>query len=165
MDRVSHKFAGSMRVITIAFSFVMAFALHLDTLDLLGRLSADPVARQSLLGASQNLQTRAEGLLIPATPALGAPAATPEAIRKLVDDAKSIAAEFDDTPFKLIPEPYPGLDFGNHLWGILVSAVLLSLGAPFWFNVLRVSSTLRPVLATKVEREPEMESATNAQAA
>lgn len=35
------------------------------------------------------------------------------------------------------------------LGGIVVSIVLLSLGAPFWFNTLRSLSNLRPVLAAK----------------
>jgi hypothetical protein len=40
-----------------------------------------------------------------------------------------------------------------HLWGILASALLLSLGAPFWFNMLKTLSNLRPVLANKEQQE------------
>ena len=36
---------------------------------------------------------------------------------------------------------------GKSLLGILVTAGLLSLGAPFWFNMLRSLSNLRPLLA------------------
>jgi hypothetical protein len=39
MDRVSHRFAGWSRVIAIVFSFAIAFALHLDAVDLFTRLS------------------------------------------------------------------------------------------------------------------------------
>jgi formiminotetrahydrofolate cyclodeaminase len=43
--------------------------------------------------------------------------------------------------------------FSAHWGGILVSIALLSLGAPFWFNLLRSLSNLRPVLATKETEE------------
>jgi hypothetical protein len=33
----------------------------------------------------------------------------------------------------------------------VVSACLLSLGAPFWFNALKTASNLRPVIAAQVE--------------
>ncbi len=38
-------------------------------------------------------------------------------------------------------------DFWGHALGIVISVLLLSLGAPFWFNVLRTVATLRPILA------------------
>jgi hypothetical protein len=37
---------------------------------------------------------------------------------------------------------------GKTILGILVTAGLLSLGAPFWFNILRSLSNLRPLLAS-----------------
>lgn len=39
----------------------------------------------------------------------------------------------------------------KHVLGMLVTAMLLSLGAPFWFNLLRNMSNLRPILAGKVD--------------
>jgi hypothetical protein len=35
--------------------------------------------------------------------------------------------------------------------GVLATAALLSLGAPFWFNMLKQLSNLRPILATKAD--------------
>ena len=40
-------------------------------------------------------------------------------------------------------------------WGMLVSAALLSLGAPFWFNGLKTLMNLRPILASRVQKEEE----------
>jgi hypothetical protein len=34
-----------------------------------------------------------------------------------------------------------------------MTALFLSLGAPFWFNMLRKMSDLRPIVARKVEGE------------
>jgi hypothetical protein len=42
-----------------------------------------------------------------------------------------------------------------HLLGMFVTALFLSLGAPFWFNALRNISNLRPILAGKVEKDKE----------
>jgi hypothetical protein len=33
--------------------------------------------------------------------------------------------------------------------GVLATAALLSLGAPFWFNMLKQLTNLRPILANK----------------
>jgi len=39
----------------------------------------------------------------------------------------------------------------GHLPGVILSIILLSLGAPFWFNALRTLSQLRPVLAGRTD--------------
>lgn len=44
---------------------------------------------------------------------------------------------------------------GRHWGGVVVSIALLSLGAPFWFNLLRSLSNLRPVLANKDTEEKQ----------
>ena len=49
----------------------------------------------------------------------------------------------------------PWIDFG-HFIGILVSCILLSLGAPFWYNQLRFLTSLKPVIAQKDEKEREV---------
>lgn len=46
----------------------------------------------------------------------------------------------------------PWIDF-RHFIGVLISCVLLSLGAPFWYNQLRLLVSLKPVIAQKDEKE------------
>jgi hypothetical protein len=61
--------------------------------------------------------------------------------------------------FQLVPDPYPQPFYNYwtpnwlHLWGVIASAALLSLRAPFWFNMLKSMSNLRPVLANKQAQE------------
>ena len=50
--------------------------------------------------------------------------------------------------------PWPVAIFLAHLLGILATAGLLSLGAPFWFNLLKNLMSLRPALATLIEKRP-----------
>ena len=95
---------------------------------------------------------------------------------KLGSSGKSfekINADFKKTGIELLPEPYPPLFVDKwppspwwkifsgqwswpprHLLGILISAALLSLGAPFWFNSLKTLTNLRPALAGEVEKRP-----------
>ena len=57
----------------------------------------------------------------------------------------------------LIPTTFPSweqyrgdLSWG-HVLGMLITAFLLSLGAPFWFSVLGSMAALRPMLAGKAD--------------
>lgn len=86
---------------------------------------------------------------------------------------EKINADFKKTGIDLLPQPYPRLFVDKwppspwwkifsgewswplrHFFGILISATLLSLGAPFWFNSLKTLSNLRPALAGEVEKRP-----------
>jgi hypothetical protein len=86
---------------------------------------------------------------------------------------EKINSDFKKTGIELLPSPYPSLLAKNwtpckwwrlsgqwswprrRLLGILISAALLSLGAPFWFNMLKSLTNLRPTLADKVEKNPK----------
>jgi hypothetical protein len=77
-------------------------------------------------------------------------------VERLTDRANSIIDELNKTKLQVIPQPYPGWDYfpiDKHFWGVLVMAAFLSLGAPFWFNALKILSALRPILATKEDKE------------
>lgn len=64
----------------------------------------------------------------------------------------------DRMKFALLPDPYPVPFYlgwwpgESQFWGILATSALLSLGAPFWFNLLKTMTNLRPVLAAKTEK-------------
>ncbi len=83
------------------------------------------------------------------------------AVDRLKDQAASLHAELSRSRLALIPDPYPGLraflwslcPVNRQFWGILISAGLLSLGAPFWFNALKSLATLRPLVAARQEAE------------
>jgi hypothetical protein len=158
MDRTSHKFTASVRIVTVVFSFLMALGIHLDSLDLLSQLSTNGDLRASLLASSDSLRRQAETVLAtPPVPSPSGSAVVPASAPigpsagALAKEAQEIRATLDKTQFRLIPTPYPGLDFTGHLLGIIASGVLLSLGAPFWFNLLKTASRLRPILADKVD--------------
>jgi hypothetical protein len=213
MDRVSQRFTVHMRIWTILFSFVVAFALHLDALRLLNQLSSDAELRARLVSSADALTKKADEILVTSNnvPAdvyvdamnkliaahpkelssLGKPsgftdlgggkawlkskleaAKIPEtdrwlqeydslvpqaALRTAADNLQSILN--DKLKFQLIPDPYPKRWYNYwtpswlHFWGVLASAALLSLGAPFWFNTLKTLTNLRPTIASKEQQE------------
>lgn len=77
---------------------------------------------------------------------------------------KTVAASIDQTGFSLLPsqeaegkswrwgESYCD-DFRKHFLGMLFTAALLSLGAPFWYNNLKNLTSLRSVVAGKISDE------------
>jgi hypothetical protein len=78
--------------------------------------------------------------------------------QRLNDDLQRALDRFNSTRSDLAATGlsiYPGeahtigelFDTRSHLWGILASVLLLSLGAPFWFNMLKNLSSLRTVVA------------------
>jgi len=80
--------------------------------------------------------------------------ATKSWLGELRNSTTSVNEQLQQASFQLIPTPYP--PFGGyvtdlrHLAGTLVTVLLLSLGAPFWFNLLRQMANLRPAIAEKV---------------
>lgn len=218
MDRVSQRFAVSMRIVTVICSILVAFALHLDTLKLLTQLSMDAEMRASLVTNATALTRQADNILgttrspvpgvyveamkqlearnhevlanLPEPPAFESredgeawlrlqivdpvqseawvkkyrdlvQSSLANSIDQLKDQAVSIRSDLNHTKFQLVPDPFPTpwYDFLLHwpqnrgFWGILASAALLSLGAPFWFNSLKTLTSLRPILATKQDQE------------
>jgi hypothetical protein len=186
MDRTSQRFVALTRVWTIAFSLVLALALHLDALRFFHEISGNAELRARLVMGADAISQRASaafesGARIPALYAeamrrlsVGEQAAgrpdvdslvgryqaliqqgLTRSIDELLDQAAGIRADLAAAQIQLVPSPYPGVRYrlDRHLWGVLLMASLMSLGAPFWFNVLRGMSTLRPILAGKEHQE------------
>lgn len=79
-----------------------------------------------------------------------------EKIGHWVNVADSIRSDFNQARFQLIPKPYPGLQYQpREILGVVLSSILLSLGAPFWYNLLKTLSNLRPRVAQIIQREKE----------
>jgi hypothetical protein len=83
-----------------------------------------------------------------------------DALKKQTSDYAAVKRDFDNTGFDLFPKNGGGR-WGNrwhegwkrHLWGVLFSVGLLSLGAPFWYNALKNLSSLRSTVAQNISNE------------
>lgn len=70
MDRVSQRFVQQMRIWTIVFSILLAFAAHLDVFRLFTQLSSDAELRSRLV-ASADTMTKQAASILPSQPGGG----------------------------------------------------------------------------------------------
>jgi hypothetical protein len=163
MDRVSQSFTTQSRYWTAGISLFLALLLQVDAFKIVNRLAIDDTLRASLVGVGQQASPPPSSDAAPATP----PGATDEKDKKLEtlkkDTQDNLVQLRNLASDKLITWPtWP--DFWKHWWdawdqstvsvfGVLLSAMLLSFGAPFWFNVLGDLLKLRPALAAKDDQQ------------
>jgi hypothetical protein len=153
MDRTSQRFTASTRAITFVAGFIVAFGLQVDTPLLVNRLAADDKLRDAFVTEAKALYAeQAEEAKQAAESGKGAPQpdGKPPAI-----DAERMGRQYSSflATNGVITLPTTAgwrTGFRNaSLLGLLVTALLLSLGAPFWYNALGQLLQLRSVLAMK----------------
>ncbi|MBM3745316.1 MAG: hypothetical protein FJW34_05925 [Acidobacteria bacterium] len=158
--RVSQAFRLKANLVASLVSLVVVFSIQLDSLALLKRLSVDDRLRDSLVKEAEMITERIEKAKAPAE------AREKEQERAAQEAQKARAArdEIDKTlalmrepRLAIIPEEATlGFDWEDLLHprpGLLLSWVLLSLGTPFWFNLLKNMLNLRSALARKDDTE------------
>ena len=89
MDRVSQRFAVQLRVWTVVFAFMIAFAAHLDSLQLLQQLAANPDTRAALVNMREGMLNQAKDILPPngAAPSAGVPV-SPALLQQALEQLK-----------------------------------------------------------------------------
>ncbi len=208
IDRVGGRFTASTRVVTIGVALMVAFAIQLDTIALVNRLSTDTQLRQSLIeaakkvdqgkpsgGVSSQSSNEAAGVKSgedqkggpgntlnksPApNPAINPNDAAPKAGKSASENSNkpindtgnkqdaaaqspSDATKNPAVPSRVVSDvdsilgstglmsapDWSSLSMQKVL-GILLSAMLLSVGAPFWYNMLKTGVRLRAAIADK----------------
>ncbi len=126
MDRVSERFTISVRGTTTWCGFVLAVVLQLDAIALVNRLSVDDAVRASLV-------KQAESATKQAAPTTG--------------DLYEVFTTQGLVALPKYPDDFAKLADLRHFTGILFTTLLLSLGAPFWYNALKQLLQLRSKLA------------------
>ncbi len=158
MDRVSQRFGTMCRAWTIAFALILAFGVQLDSFQLLKKISEVPESRARLMTLSDNLQKSIDRV----APSPGAAAANPASredtiavLKEVKSRADEVTGSLGQAQFDILPTSMGTLQdrFSSkrHLLGMLISVVLLSFGAPFWFNTLRQMLSLRSAVAEGAE--------------
>lgn len=144
-DRMSQYFARKARLVTTIAAAIVAFALPLDSVALLKRLAVDDKLRESLIAeAEKRTQTETDFA------------------KK--DQAKDDLAVLRDSPGAVLPPgwwQYKVTENGvfspqraiQSFFGAALSAVLLALGGPFWFEALKSLLRLRPSAAAVDEAD------------
>lgn len=150
MHRVSERFATNMRIWTVVFSIGIAFGGGVDASRLFDRLSSDPEYRALIISGVDGVLKQAEALPASARKDTPDDDAAPWA-RIEADVAELEAMIRRQSELDIFRPGSPLADGWKGFLGRVLSAMLLSLGAPFWFNALKKMANLRPALANKVE--------------
>jgi hypothetical protein len=177
-DRASQWFAMHTRRVTVVLAFVLAFVLQLDTVELFKQVSFDKTLRNNLVktAVDGSLMNAGNTVLINGTNLMyiGTNSVLyQEKMAVLTNALTTVLQTSANDGLILLPEPYPyPVKFlgwrwhffqftgrwswpARRLFGIILSACLLSLGAPFWFNVLKSLASLRTSLANEVDKDAQ----------
>jgi hypothetical protein len=159
IDRVSDRFTRATRIVTFCGSLLIALVLQLDTAQLVNRLSEDSNLRGELVKQAMKVDgpptsDRSSTLV----PALSDP--DRERLRSLVQDD---IIEFP-TSLREWFRRWTLDNFIMKLLGIVLTATLLSLGAPFWYSALKNLIRLRSLIAQKDDEQRETRQTTKAAA-
>jgi hypothetical protein len=152
MDRTSERFVSHTRLATVAFAALLAFGLTIDSLYIFQRISGDADLRAQLVQSAKTTETFVAGYQASAK-ADAIPTAQLTALGKT---AGEISSKLTESEFPLWPQHhvYPwDKEYPQHIPGMLITLLLLSLGAPFWYGLLQQLANLRPLLAGKVDKD------------
>lgn len=144
IDRVSERFTFSARGWTFISATIIAVVLQLDTVTLMNRFAMDDAMRAAFVEeAMKTVQHPVVASVGDQTAAL-----TPAAV-----ETQRYFLTFLAKQGVILPPSSLKLWYDNwqnvNLPGLIVSILLLSLGAPFWYSVLNRLLQLRSVLAQK----------------
>lgn len=149
MDRVSDRFTQHTRFVTFITGFLIALAIQLDTAALVSRLSSDDALRSALVTQAQSEIAQGQLTKDDGNPGVRLTPADVQNVRDLMtNNLLGVPQTLSDWRGRWTRD-----SAGMKVLGILLSALLLSLGAPFWYNALRNLIRLRSVVATKDDQQ------------
>jgi hypothetical protein len=143
IDRTAQRFTFHTRYIAFGCALIVAAGVQLDAISLLNRLALDDSFRAATSDAAKQLVDTAD----PTKSTSQSPdvAAVRDQYYKILSVAGLVVMPVDSEwvkqwSLKKVP-------------GILLTAMLLTLGAPFWYNVLKNLLGLRSSLAQKDDQQ------------
>jgi hypothetical protein len=158
IDRTVDRFTFTARKVTFCCATGVVVFLQLDTIALINQLSMDSQLRNTLVQQAMKVSATQ-----PAAPDSTTPQNVPAAVKQLQQDLDANRDQIRDiASFGLfrVPESVgewaKEFQSGNIIMkiaGLLISMVLLSLGAPFWYNALKTLIGLRSVIAGKDDEQ------------
>jgi len=152
-DRAEQWFQIHVRVVAITAAILITVVLQLDTVEIYHKLRDQPKLVEALVKSAPGVLEQGS-----AAPTPEGVAALQEARARAFGDLKE---QMKTAGFDIVPPGWlarwpneGGIWWFNHLFGLLLTAGLLTLGAPFWFNLLKNLTSLRPALANLIEKRP-----------
>lgn len=181
MDRVSARFTYHTRAVTVITSAVLVVLLQLDTVGLVNRLAMDDKMREAFVEQAVTMTQDEAGKSLALTKPVPSPAATPATttaqpgsaaspqptpsealatnpppdIKKNAETEKLYWSFLAKQGVIVLPEKGKWCESWKKVSppGILVSILLLSLGAPFWYKTLGQLVQFRTALAQRDQEQ------------
>jgi hypothetical protein len=164
-DRLTEVFSKKAKTVSLITALCVAGLLPLDSLELLRRLSVDNSLTAQLVAQAQKELDK-----------VGTATASKD-LKKDIETLKDLKSRIDQPGLAILPAGWwpekvtssknptdpAKLDLNKLLltiFGVLLSAALMSLGAPFWFDMLKNLLKLRPALAANEEKDREKRATT-----
>lgn len=130
MDRVSGWYKRNAQLFTLIAALVVTLVFNADTTAIADQLAKDQVVRDTLVATAQNvsLEDFADAKVFD------------QALTDQIDELGLPFGWFQDGKFQLLTEEQRW--YGKVI-GLLITAIAVSLGAPFWFDMLGKIGSLR----------------------
>lgn len=154
MERVAGWFKRKTQYMAICVSIVLVIFANVDSLDIARSLASNPEARAVLVQSAEKLLSQQKAIEAQLGNTGKPEDSSLDAVKKKTEKAQ---AAYDNAVSKL---EQTGLNLGweknsesqinwlSKIVGLLVSALAVSLGAPFWFQILQRFMQIRGAGAT-----------------
>ena len=139
MDRVSGWYKRRMQLVLLGIAFVVALAANADTIHMARALYSDPVLRESMVKTAQAaIDNQAKD---------GKGNVNYDQVNAKIQQGLPLPLGWEKSPFPRCTDLSAGcgcvLDIVWWFVGIFVTAVAVSFGAPYWFEILGKLISLR----------------------
>lgn len=146
MDRVSGWYKRQSQYNILAIGLIITIGINADCVLIARRLSTDATLRQAAVKAAEQEASKAQPA-VSANPSEGATGSSSAQIDKIKDYLSTLDGV--GLPIGWSNEgPFTAGKLFGHFPGWILTAIAVSLGAPFWFDVLNkiivVRSTVKP---------------------
>ena len=142
MDRASGWYKRMAQTMALVIGLILAVALNVDTVRVSQTLWGDGTLRTAVLEQVKKLPPPTTTTTVPGAPAPPA-ADLSDQVGSIQDDLSRINGLQLPLGWGEAQRPDNGGDWGIAALGWLLTALALSLGAPFWFDLLNKVTSLR----------------------
>jgi hypothetical protein len=133
MDRLSGEYKRKIQYLTLLVSLIITLIMGADTLALAGTLYKEPTLRSAVTGAAT---------AFPTTPTTST---SPTNLTEQSASVQKVIGEIGkiNLPLGWSDLPTDFMGWFRKVIGLLATTLALSLGAPFWFDMLKKISNVR----------------------